>query len=57
VQNLKHELTKYDCGHLLLNRGHQNKKEILALYEAHVLPKKALAREEERKKQREVTSS
>lgn len=40
VQNLKHELTKYDCGHLLLNRGHQNKKEILALYETHVLPKK-----------------
>ncbi|KAG7536230.1 Guanylate-binding protein N-terminal [Arabidopsis suecica] len=57
VQNLKHELTKYDCGHLLLNRGHQNKKEILALYEAHVLPKKALVKEEERKRQREVTSS
>lgn len=53
VQNLKHELTKYDCGHLLLNRGHQNKKEILALYETHVLPKK----EEERKRQREGTSS
>lgn len=57
VQNLKHELTKYDCGHLLLNRGHQNKKDILALYEAHVLPKKALEKEEERKRQREVTSS
>ncbi|XP_010494772.1 PREDICTED: guanylate-binding protein 3 [Camelina sativa] len=57
VQNLKHELTKYDCGHLLLNRGHQNKKEILALYETHVLPKKALGKEEERKRQREVTSS
>ncbi|KAJ0240684.1 Guanylate-binding family protein [Hirschfeldia incana] len=46
VQNLKHELTKYDCGHLILNKGHQNKKEILALYEAHVLPKKALEKEE-----------
>ncbi|CAH2046241.1 unnamed protein product [Thlaspi arvense] len=56
VQNLRHELTKYDCGHLILNRGHQNKKEILALYEAHVLPKKALEKEEERKRQREATS-
>ncbi|KAL0693342.1 hypothetical protein Bca4012_060522 [Brassica carinata] len=52
VQNLRHELTKYDYGHLILNQGHQNKKEILALYEAHVLPKK----EEERKRQREATS-
>ncbi|CAF2041629.1 BnaA09g17790D [Brassica napus] len=52
VQNLRHELTKYDYGHLILNKGHQNKKEILALYEAHVLPKK----EEERKRQREATS-
>lgn len=56
VQNLRHELTKYDCGHLILNRGHQNKKEILALYETHVLPKKALEKEEERKRQREATS-
>uniref|UniRef100_A0A1J3I2B1 Interferon-induced guanylate-binding protein 2 n=1 Tax=Noccaea caerulescens TaxID=107243 RepID=A0A1J3I2B1_NOCCA len=56
VQNLRHELTKYDCGHLILNRGHQNKKEIVALYETHVLPKKALEKEEERKRQREVTS-
>nr|VDD30371.1 unnamed protein product [Brassica oleracea] len=52
VQNLRHELTKYDYGHLILNKGHQNKKEILALYEAHVLPKK----EEERKRQREATT-
>ncbi|KAL0889277.1 hypothetical protein Bca101_013260 [Brassica carinata] len=49
VQNLKHELTKYDCGHLILNKGHQNKKEILALYEAHVLPKKALEKEERKR--------
>ncbi|RID60494.1 hypothetical protein BRARA_F03646 [Brassica rapa] len=49
VQNLKHELTKYDCGHLLLNKGHQSKKEILALYEAHVLPKKALEKEERKR--------
>lgn len=56
MQNLRHELTKYDCGHLILNRGHQNKKEILALYETHVLPKKALEKEEERKRQREATS-
>ncbi|KAJ4901504.1 Guanylate-binding family protein [Raphanus sativus] len=49
VQNLKHELTKYDCGHLILNKGHQSKKEILALYEAHVLPKKALEKEERKR--------
>ncbi|CAF2091248.1 unnamed protein product [Brassica napus] len=49
VQNLKHELTKYDCGHLLLNKGHQSKKDILALYEAHVLPKKALEKEDRKR--------
>ncbi|KAF8118602.1 hypothetical protein N665_0004s0083 [Sinapis alba] len=49
VQSLKQELTKYDCGHLILNKGHQSKKEIVALYEAHVLPKKALEKEERKR--------
>ncbi|CAN8267356.1 unnamed protein product [Cochlearia groenlandica] len=57
VQNLRHELTKYDCGHLILNQGHQKKKDILALYETHVVPKKALEKEEERKRAREATTS
>ncbi|XP_010518777.1 PREDICTED: guanylate-binding protein 1 isoform X2 [Tarenaya hassleriana] len=39
VQRLKQELTKHDFGHLLLNRGNLNKKEILALYETHLLQK------------------
>ncbi|CAA7020463.1 unnamed protein product [Microthlaspi erraticum] len=56
ISDLKQELTNYDCAHLFLNRGQLKKEDLVALHKAHVLPKKALEKEEERKSRREATS-